>query len=145
MLDKNTTLPYNYQSEIGYDTLIQDVVLKETINLTSILIVKLDIELILKISRINYLESINSTFFKNLMSGNFYHRSKCWTVWLDFKQTISFCKMFIIDNTTFNFIVQTLYFLSTRWYIHLYKTSFIKFRFCKINLVFLSVTINLPF
>ena len=29
VLDKNFTLSYNYQSKIGYETLIQNVILKE--------------------------------------------------------------------------------------------------------------------
>ena len=31
MLDRFNRLPYNYQSKIGYDTLIQNVILKELI------------------------------------------------------------------------------------------------------------------
>ena len=33
MLDRYNRLPYNYQSKIGYDTLIQNVVLKELLNI----------------------------------------------------------------------------------------------------------------
>ena len=33
MLDKYNRLPYKYQSKIGYDTLIQNVILKELINI----------------------------------------------------------------------------------------------------------------
>ena len=33
MLDRYIKLPYNYQSKIGYDTLIQKVILKELINI----------------------------------------------------------------------------------------------------------------
>ena len=50
-------LPYNYQSEVGYDTLIQNVILKELINIMSTIITDLDIELKTKISRIEYLEN----------------------------------------------------------------------------------------
>ena len=32
MLDRYNRLPYNYQSEKGYDKLIQNVILKEMIN-----------------------------------------------------------------------------------------------------------------
>ena len=31
MLDRHNRLPYNYQSKIGYDSLIQNVILKELI------------------------------------------------------------------------------------------------------------------
>ena len=57
MLDKNCRLPYNYQSEIGHDTSIQIVTLKEIINLMGITIVDIDMELKMKISRKKYLES----------------------------------------------------------------------------------------
>ena len=57
ILDKNIKLPPNYQSEIGYDTLIQNVFLKEMINLMSTIIVDIDIELKMNISRIKYIES----------------------------------------------------------------------------------------
>ena len=33
MLDRYNRLPYNYQSKIGYDSLIQNVILKELINI----------------------------------------------------------------------------------------------------------------
>ena len=56
ILDKYNRLPYNYQSKIGYDTLIQ-IVLEEIINLMGTTIVDIDIELKMKISRIKYLES----------------------------------------------------------------------------------------
>ena len=57
MLDRYIKLPYNYQSKIGYDTLIQNVILKESINIMCTIITDLDIELKMKISRIEYLES----------------------------------------------------------------------------------------
>ena len=57
MLDKYKRLPYNYQSKTGYDTLIQNAILKEIINLLGTAIVYIDIELKMKISRIKYLES----------------------------------------------------------------------------------------
>ena len=58
LLDKYNRLPYNYQSKIGYDTLIHNVIPKEMINLMGTLMVDMDIELKKKISRIKYLESI---------------------------------------------------------------------------------------
>ena len=60
MLDRYNRLPYNYQSKIGYDTLIQNVIPKELINIMGTTITDLDIELKMKISRIKCLESKNS-------------------------------------------------------------------------------------
>ena len=50
MLDRYNRLPLKYQSKKGYDTLIQNVILKEFIILMSITITDLDIELEMKIS-----------------------------------------------------------------------------------------------
>ena len=47
MLDRYNRLPYNYQSKIGYDTLIQKVILEELVNIMGETITDLDI--ILKI------------------------------------------------------------------------------------------------
>ena len=58
-LDRYMRLPYKYQSKIGYDTLIQNVILKELINIMGTTITDLDIELKMKISRIEYLEIQN--------------------------------------------------------------------------------------
>ena len=57
MLDKYNRLPYNCQSKVGYDSLIQKVILKELINLMGTTITDMDIELKMKISRIEYLAS----------------------------------------------------------------------------------------
>ena len=57
ILDQNIKLPLNYQSKIGYDTLIQNFILEEIINLMGITIVDIHIELKMKISRIEFLES----------------------------------------------------------------------------------------
>ena len=57
MLDRYNKLRYNYQSEIGYQTLIQNVILKDLINILDTTIADLDIELKMKISRIKYLEN----------------------------------------------------------------------------------------
>ena len=57
MLDKYNRLPPNYQSKIGYDTLIQNVILNELINLLGTTNIDIDIELKMKISRIKYLEN----------------------------------------------------------------------------------------
>ena len=56
MLDRYNKLPYNYQPKIGYDTLFQNVILKELGKILSTKKLDLDIELKMKISRINYLE-----------------------------------------------------------------------------------------
>ena len=67
MLDRYMRLYYKYQSKIGYDTLIQDVILKELINMMATTKTALDIELKMKNSRIEFLESkTNSQFFKRV-------------------------------------------------------------------------------
>ena len=60
MLDRYIRLPYKFQSRIGYDSLIQNVIFKELMNIMGITITDLDIEFKLKISRINFLETKNS-------------------------------------------------------------------------------------
>ena len=45
MLDRYMSLPYDFQSRIGYDSLTQNVILKELINIMSLIITDLDIEL----------------------------------------------------------------------------------------------------
>ena len=57
MLDRYMSLPYDFQSKIGYNSLVENVILKELINLMSTIITDLDIELKMKISRIKYLEN----------------------------------------------------------------------------------------
>ena len=57
MLDRYMRLSYKYQSKIGYDCLIQNIILKELINIMGTTITDLDIELKMKISRIIYLEN----------------------------------------------------------------------------------------
>ena len=57
MLDRYNRLLYKNQSKIGYDTLIQNVIPKELINIMGRTITDLDIELKTKISRIKYLEN----------------------------------------------------------------------------------------
>ena len=49
MLDRYMSLPYEFQSIIGYKSLIQNVILKELINIMSLTIIDLDIELKMKI------------------------------------------------------------------------------------------------
>ena len=51
ILDKNNKLHYIYQSKKGYDTLIQNVILKELINIIGTAITDIDIELKMKIKR----------------------------------------------------------------------------------------------
>ena len=48
MLDRYMSLPYNFQSRIGYNSLIQNVILKELVNMMSLIITDLDIELKMK-------------------------------------------------------------------------------------------------
>ena len=55
MLDGYNRLPYTYQSKIGYDTLVQNVILKELIKIMGTTKIYLDIELNMKISRKKYL------------------------------------------------------------------------------------------
>ena len=57
MLDRYNRLPLKYQSKIGYDSLIQNVILKELLNTMGTTITDLDIKLKMKINRIDYLES----------------------------------------------------------------------------------------
>ena len=57
MLDRYNRLPYKYQSKIWYDTLIRKVFYKELINIMGTTLSDLDIELKMKISRKEYLES----------------------------------------------------------------------------------------
>ena len=51
-LDRYMRLPYIYQSKIGYDTLIQNVILKELIKIMGTTKTDSDIELKMKIIRI---------------------------------------------------------------------------------------------
>ena len=57
MLDRYMSLPYDFQSKIGYNSLIQIVILKELNNIMAMTVNDLDIRLKLKINRIRYLES----------------------------------------------------------------------------------------
>ena len=55
---KYNKLPIIDQSKMGSDTLIQTVILKERINLMGTTIVDIEIELKMKISRMEHLESL---------------------------------------------------------------------------------------
>ena len=57
MLDRYNRITYDHKIEVVYDILIQNIILKELINIMSIIISDLDMELKLKISRIKYLEN----------------------------------------------------------------------------------------
>ena len=48
MLDRYLSLPYEFQSRIGFNSLIQNIILKELINIMSLMIIDLDIELKMK-------------------------------------------------------------------------------------------------
>ena len=51
MLERYNRLPHKYQSKKGYDTLIQNVILTEMINIMATAVKDLDEELKMKISR----------------------------------------------------------------------------------------------
>ena len=51
MFDRYFRLPLKYQSKIGYDSLIQNVILNELINIMGTSMTDMDIELKMKISR----------------------------------------------------------------------------------------------
>ena len=57
ILEKNNRLPYKYPSEIGHDTSVQNLVLKEILSPMGVTIIDIDIKTKMKISRIDYLES----------------------------------------------------------------------------------------
>ena len=57
LLDRYNRLPSNYQPKIAYDCLIQNVVLKELINIMGTTRIDLDLELKMKISGTKYLEN----------------------------------------------------------------------------------------
>ena len=57
MLDRYNRLPYKYQSKIGYDTLIQNVIPKDLIDIMGTTITDLDRDKKMKIIRTKYLES----------------------------------------------------------------------------------------
>ena len=48
MLDRYMSLPYDFRSRIGYNSLIQNVILKELINIMAMTITDLDVELKMK-------------------------------------------------------------------------------------------------
>ena len=60
MLNRSNRLPHKYQSKICYGSFIQNVNLKDLINIMGATTTDLDIELKMKNSRIKYLENKNS-------------------------------------------------------------------------------------
>ena len=56
MLDRYNRLSYNHKIEIVEDNLIHNIILKELINIMATMIIDLEMELKMKISRIKYLE-----------------------------------------------------------------------------------------
>ena len=56
MLDKYNRLRFNSQSKIGYDSLTQNVILYELVNIMSGVITVMDIKRKMKFSRIYFLE-----------------------------------------------------------------------------------------
>ena len=57
MLHRYISLPYDFQSKIGYKSSIQNVILQESINIMTMTKIDLDIELKMKLNRIKYLET----------------------------------------------------------------------------------------
>ena len=57
MLDGYMSLPYDFQSKRGYNSLIQNVILKKKINIMAMTINDSDIEVKKKFSRIRNIES----------------------------------------------------------------------------------------
>ena len=58
ILDRYDRLTYDQKIEIVYDNLIQNIFLEKIINIMSIMISDLDIEIKMKINRNKYLENI---------------------------------------------------------------------------------------
>ena len=56
MLDRYNRLSFDHKIEIIYDNLIHNIILKELINIMATMIIDLEMELKMKISRIKYLE-----------------------------------------------------------------------------------------
>ena len=57
MLDRYNRLTYDHKIEIVYDNLIQNFILEKILNIMSIIVSDLDMELKMKVCRIKYLES----------------------------------------------------------------------------------------
>ena len=57
MIDRYNRLTHDHKIEIVYDNLIQNIILKELINIMGMTITDLDIELKMKISRIKFIEN----------------------------------------------------------------------------------------
>ena len=64
MLHRYNRLPYKYQSKTGHDALIQNVILKESINIMGTTITDIDIESKMKISRLENLEMYKNNMIK---------------------------------------------------------------------------------
>ena len=62
MLNRYIRLLYTYQSKIGYDTLIQNKILEELIKIMDTTITEMDIELKMKFSKVEHLESKNKHY-----------------------------------------------------------------------------------
>ena len=65
VLERYKRYPYSYQGKTGYDVLIQIVILAELINIMGTTKTDLDVELKMKKSRIEYLESKTNCFQRN--------------------------------------------------------------------------------
>ena len=64
LLDRYNRLSYSSQAKIRYDSLIQEVILKDLINILSTILTDIDKELKMKISRNKYLGSKNIYNYK---------------------------------------------------------------------------------
>ena len=70
MLDRYNRLPYNYQSKTGYDTLIQNVILKELINIMRTKLTDIDVDLKIKTSGIKIKKNETKTHMNNQRNIN---------------------------------------------------------------------------
>ena len=75
MLDKYNRLPYNIQSKVGYDASIQIGNLKQILNTMATTITDMDMEVKMKISRIEYLESKKTHKFSKASGNHLYSKS----------------------------------------------------------------------
>ena len=67
MLDRYNRLTYDRKIEIVYDNLIQNIIPKELINIMSIMISDLDMELKMKIGTIEYLEKYKTHIIVSIL------------------------------------------------------------------------------
>ena len=73
ILDKYNKFSLIYHSKVGYENLIQKVILEELKHLMSIKILDIDIEIKVKISRLKYLESRLLWILISVRNGSWYN------------------------------------------------------------------------